>query len=136
MKKLLPLLLVFLVCACTGKPSISEIEEQVVGKLLSDGADEVYAVENFEKTNGFEKSANTYIADVKYDLVFKKGIKDFALELKSDSHGSLFQQLGAGLNVMALKMQFGNFEPGQRVSRAEKVVFIKTEKGWRIDDDR
>ncbi len=135
MKKLPLLFALFLILSgCSGKPGDNEIEKQIVENLLRDGGDEIFQVENFKKTNGFEKDSKTYIADVKYDLVFKKGIKELAQQLKKESQGTLFGAMGAGLGVMALQMQFGNFKAGHRVLKEEKVTFIKTENGWRISE--
>lgn len=120
---------------CGNKPSDSEIKNQIVGNIMSDGGDDLFKVENFKKTNGFERDEKTYIADVEYDLVFKKGLREIAQQIKRESQGSLFGDMGAGVAVMALKMEHGDFEAGHRVGKAEKVTFIKTENGWRIDNN-
>lgn len=126
--------LIIILSGCSGKPSENDIEKQIVVNLLSNGGEEIFQVENFEKTNGFEKDSKTYIADVKYDLVFKKGIQELAQQLKTESQGSPFGAVGAGLGIMALQMQFGNFEAGHRIAKEEKVIFIKTENGWHISE--
>ena len=134
MKRIACLLMLFILAGCSGKPSNRQIENEVVKNVLSDGGNELFQVENFVKTNGFEKSEHTYIADVKYDLVFKKSLEEVAQQLKNESQGSPFGALGSGLGILALNMQFGNFEAGQRVNKEEKVTFIKTENGWRIEE--
>jgi len=134
MKKIVFLFAILLLTGCSGKPSNDEIEEQVVGNLLSDGGEEIFQIENFKKINGFEKDSKTYIADVKYDLVFRKGIKELAKHLKQESKGSPLGAFGAGFGIMALQMQYGNFKAGHRVTKEEKVTFIKTENGWRISE--
>ncbi|MFD0949909.1 hypothetical protein ACFQ0F_05825 [Paraperlucidibaca wandonensis] len=133
MKKLTFLfVLIFALIGCSDKPSDNEIEEQIVGNLLSNGGDEIFRIENFEKTNGFEKDSKTYIADVKYELVFKKSLHEVAQQLKQESQESPFGRMGAELGVMALKMQFGSFEAGHKVSKEEKISFNKTENGWQV----
>lgn len=136
MKKFLMIIAMALcLVGCGNKPSDSEIKNQVVGNLLSDGGKDMFAVENFKKTNGFERDEKTYIADVEYELVFKKGLREVAQQLKQESQGSLFGDMGVGVAVMALQMEHGDFKAGHRVSKAEKIIFIKTENGWRIDDN-
>ncbi|MDF1762998.1 MAG: lipoprotein [Oleibacter sp.] len=138
MKKLIyifALSLAFILSGCSGKPSDGEIEKQITGNLLSDGGDEIFIVENFKKTNGFEKDSKTYIADVKYELVFKKGLQELAQLLEKESQSSPFGAMGASLGMMALQMQYGNFKAGHRVEKEEKVTFIKTENGWRINTE-
>lgn len=92
----------------------------------------MYLIENFEKTNGFEKDSKTYIADVKYVIVFKKGVAELSEDLKRKSQGSAFGEMGTAFGVLALQMQYGNFKAGHRVEKEDKIVFIKTENGWRI----
>lgn len=136
MKKFIFAFILSLVCilaGCSGRPSDSEIETQITGKFLSNGGEEIFAVENFKKTNGFEKDSKTYIADVRYELVFKKSLQELAQTLKNESQQSPFEAMGAGLGVMALKLQYGDFKAGHRVEKEEKVTFIKTENGWRVD---
>ncbi len=116
MKQLMFLIiLIFTVSNCLAKPNNKEIEKQVLQSL----SNELFLVENYKKTNGFEKNSKTYTAYVNYDIVFKKSLQDFAEQ--------------SPLEAMALQMQFGDFKPGFRVMKEERVMFIKTENGWRID---
>lgn len=121
--------------ACTGKPGSGEIEALVLHNYYKNGGEELYGIENFEKTNGFEKSKNTYIADVKYILVFKKGIRDMAKQLKQESKHDMVGALDAGLGVVALRLKYGDFKAGFRVHKQEKLTLINTEKGWRLDQE-
>jgi len=73
------------------------------------------------------------LSEFKYDLTFKKGIKEIAQQFKKESPKSGLAAFSSGFRVMAFKMEFGDFEAGHRVTKEEKVTFIKTENGWRID---
>jgi len=135
MRKLSVLFALFLILSgCSGKPSDNDIEKQIVGYLLSDGGNEIVQVENFEKINGFKKGLKTYVADIKYDLVFKKGIKELTQQLKNESQGTPLGAMEARLAIEMLQMQFGSFEAGHRILKDEKVTFIKTENGWQISE--
>lgn len=125
----------FILSGCSGKPSDGEIERQIIGKLQGNGGVQILTVENFKKTNGFEKDSKTYIADVRYEIVFKKGFPEVAQLLKQELQGSPFGAMGESLGMMALQMQYGDFKAGDRFVKEEKVTFINTENGWRVDAD-
>jgi len=136
MKRLMYLIIALLILSgCSGKPSNRDIETQIKANLLEDGGEALFQIENFEKTNGFEKSKNIYIADVKYELVFKKGLDELTDDIKQTSENSVLEAMGAGLGVMALSMKYGNFKAGHRVPIEDKVTFIKTEKGWLLEQE-
>jgi hypothetical protein len=127
---LFPILALLLLAACTNRPGDSDIQRQVTERLLSQGGN-LYVVENFRKTNGFEPSQNVYIAEVEYDLVFQKSLADLALNLRERNDPLL-----AGLDLVALGLKYGQFQAGERRHRAEKVTFHKTERGWLLQNDR
>lgn len=139
-KKSACILVALSLAGCSDKPSNHILEQQIVQQVMGGGAHEVLAdpivkVENFEKVNGFRKDSKTYIADLKYDLVFQKSLKEIAQQMKKEEADSPFSvAIGSG-GVLILKMQFGDFEAGYRVTKKEKVTFLKTEKGWRIDKE-
>lgn len=136
MRKIVPVILSLLLAGCSGKPSDSEIESAIVGKFLADGGDQILQVENYQKINGFEKDSKTYIADVRYDLIFKKSIKELAQQLKQETNGSPREALEAGLTIKLFQMQYGDFEAGHRLTQERKVTLIKTENGWRINGEQ
>lgn len=136
MNKMLCILMITLMnvlSGCAEKPSDSEIERQIVEGILGDDGAEILKIENYKKTNGFEKSSKTYIADVEYDVVFLVGIKDLALKFKEEAQGSRANEMQADLILRFMRMQYGDFEAGHRVKREEKVTLIKTENGWRLE---
>lgn len=123
-----------ILAGCSGKPSSNEMAQQIEASLQGNGGADLFKIENFQKLNGFEKDNNTYIADVRYDLVFKKGIKEIAQQLQQDAKTSPLGTFAAGFGVLALQMQYGEFKAGHRVPKEDKVTFIHTENGWRIDE--
>lgn len=123
--------LVTLLAACTSRPSTTLIERQVVAQLTRGELDRIYTVENFRKVNGLPRDDNTYIAEVAYDLRFKTDIQGAARILQQGS-GSIF---AAGAEAARLAVEFGDFEAGDVVHREEQVRFVRTEKGWRIDEE-
>lgn len=131
MRKIILSLVLLLLAGCSGKPSNGEIENQVVADLL-DGMEDVYQIENFEKLNGFEQSRNTYVAEVRYDIVFKKSLREVAQDFKEAFGGSDIGNAISGLGLMGLNIKYGNFQAGHRVTKEEKILFINTENGWQI----
>lgn len=116
---------------CSQRPSDDVIQEQIFEYILSDGGDSVYKIENFKKINGFEESDKVYLAKVQYDLVFQKSFRELEIQSKLNSQGGL-SVLQTGVILMALRMQYGNFQKGYRTTKSEEVTFINTEKGWRV----
>lgn len=126
-----PLLaLLLLLAACTNQPGNSEIQRQITERLSIEGRD-LFAIENFRKTNGFESGQNVYVAEVEYDLVFRRSLADLALNLSKRNDPVL-----AGLDLVALGLKYGQFEAGERLHRSEKATFHKTERGWLLQNDR
>ncbi|HHW78653.1 MAG TPA: hypothetical protein GX399_16720 [Xanthomonadaceae bacterium] len=131
MKRLfIPLLALLLLAACANRPGDNDIQRQVTERLLS-GSGDLFRVENFRKTNGFEPGQNVYVAEVEYDLVFQKSLADLALNLRNRQDPLL-----AGLDLVALSLKYGQFQAGERQRRTEKATFHKTERGWLLQNDR
>lgn len=131
MKKLLLVTLALVLAGCSGKPSEGVIKEQVTAKLLADGNDQVYEVNNFKKINGIPQDDNNYIAEVAYDLRFKVDLEDAGDALQSKS-SNVF---AGGLKAMALGVKYGPFKAGDMLHFEEKIPFIRTDNGWQVKDD-
>lgn len=112
--------------ACSGPPSVEQIEEQLESGLNGDAGVgvKIVTVDNFEKLNGFEKSEKTYIADVKYDVVISKDAKDIIQQNAAQSPLAAFAAAGILATMEAVA--------GQTFSIQDTVTLIKTEKGWKL----
>ena len=128
-------LFVAILSGCSSKPSDEELRIQVTSYLLKNNRDKLFSVENFEKVNGFQNDERTYTADVKYDLVFKIDLQDASQYIGEDTNKTLLDKGIAALGILSLTAQYGNFKAGERTTQEEKVVLIKTEKGWRLKDE-
>ena len=134
MKKVSLLLISLVLVACSGKPSDRQIEQLVSEAILSDGGAETYSISNFEKTNGLAKTEQLYIADVRYQLTFKKGFEELSDQVINKPSASPFETVGAGFKLMTMRMQFGDFKAGDSITKEDRVQLVKTEQGWRLDD--
>lgn len=133
MKKLVVLILFSIVLgACSGVPEDKAIETMVRDRILSDGLGDLFALENFTRTNGFRESDNVYIVDIEYDLVFQKGFSDVMREIRADPTGPQYGIFGSKLVLTAIQSNFGQFEAGDRIHKVDKVTLHKTEKGWQL----
>ncbi len=133
MKKYIAILLLgILSSACTDVPVDTEIEAMVRASALSDGFGDLFAFENFVRTNGFRESDNVYIVDVEYDLVFQKSFVEVVREIRADPTGPQYGLFGSRLLLTAIQSNFGQFEVGDRVHEQRKIRLQKTEKGWLI----
>ena len=134
MKKFIAILLLsILLSACTKvTPGDGEVEAMVRSSVLSDGFGELFALENFARTNGFRESDNVYIVDVEYDLVFQKSFIEVVREIRADPTGPQYGMFGSKLLLTAIQSSFGQFEVGDRIHKQQKIRLHKTEKGWQL----
>jgi hypothetical protein len=138
--KFLPAVLLLLLTACSSEPGDSEVEAQVLPLLITENMQQIAEIKNLHKTNGFEVDDNTYAVDINYDLVFKKGFAELAKpaeEAIQAQNGKPDILAGVasffnGLNVIGLNMAYGDFKAGDKVSKHDRVSFIKTENGWML----
>ena len=126
------LLLGIFLTACSDVPADAEIEAMVREHVLSEGFDDLFALENFARTNGFRESDNVYIVDVEYDLVFQKSFIEVVREIRADPTGPQYGLFGSRLLLSAIQSNFGQFEVGDRIHKKEKMRLHKTEKGWLV----
>ncbi|TQV63271.1 MAG: hypothetical protein FNT29_07450 [Halothiobacillaceae bacterium] len=126
--------LAVLLTACSGKPSINELQRLVAADLGATGPQAIVRVENFSKDNGYAKDDRRYVAEVSYDLVFQKGLQDVAVQAQNAPGGPL-EKMGKGMGLMTLGLLYGDFKAGDRLPQKKKVTLIRTENGWRIEEE-
>lgn len=145
MRRIVILAICIVLSACSGKPSVSQIREQVLEQIVTDSNRELIAISDFDKTNGFEKDQNTYVVNIKYKVTFKKSLQELARDLQQDAKSgsptgntAVDKQLNdvggalAGIGIIAMGFQYGDFRAGDSFEKTDKVVFIKTDNGWRL----
>lgn len=126
---------VVLLTACANKPGDEELRTQVTEQLLKGYRGKLYTVENFQKLNGFKNDEHTYTAHVQYDVVFKVDLQDAPQYLADETDETFLQKGSDALGLLALTAEYGNFKAGDRVTQDDKVVLIRTEKGWRLKEE-
>jgi hypothetical protein len=133
MKRVLVAALVtLLLWGCASKPQDDEIESLVREAVLSEGLGGLFSLENYTRTNGFRESDNVYVVDVEYDLVFQKSFIEVVREIRADPTGPQYGIFGSKLILSAIQSNFGQFEAGDKIHKAEKVTLHNTEQGWRV----
>lgn len=133
MKRSIALLVAsLLLWGCSGTPGDAEIEGLVRDDVLTEGLGDLFQLENFSRTNGFRESDNVYIVDVEYDLVFQKSFVEVVREIRANPTGPQYGMFGSKLLLAAIQSNFGQFEAGDKIHKAEKVTLHNTEKGWRL----
>ncbi|OEU72989.1 MAG: hypothetical protein BA874_13385 [Desulfuromonadales bacterium C00003068] len=132
---LLIFLLVFGLTACTSAPNEAEIKIQVAKVVLRDGGEKIFSFENFKKINGLMQEDGCYIAEVSYDLVFRKDLATISAEIGQQASESPIGAIESSFKLMAQLLQYGQFEAGDRLSYHKKFVLIKTEQGWRPESE-
>lgn len=133
MKKFIAIaLLSTLLGACSGLPEDKAIETMLHDSILSDGLGDLFVLEKFTKTNGFQESDNVYTVDVEYDLVFQKSFAEVMREIRADPTGPQYGMFGSKLVLAAIQSNFGQFDAGDRIHKVDKVTLHKTEQGWQL----
>ncbi len=132
--RLITVLLLALLASGCGKsvPDNAEIEALLRDHVLSDGLGDLFALEGFNRTNGFRESDNVYIVDVEYDLVFQKSFIEVVREIRENPTGPQYGMFGSKLLLVAIESNFGQFEVGDRIHKSEKLRLHHTEQGWLI----
>jgi len=128
------LILTAMLLACSGVPGDEEVRAIISRSVLSDGFDDLFEIENFKKTNGFGKSANVYVVDVEYDLVFRKSFTEVVGEIGKDPTGPQYGVFGSKIILMALQSNFGRFQVGDKIHKQVKVTLNNTENGWQAGE--
>ena len=133
MRKLIIVLLLALQAgACSDLPDANRIAALVREQVLADGLGDLFRLENFRKTNGFQPSENVYVVDVEYDLVFQKGFADVLREIGENPTGPQYGVFGSKLVLAAIQSNFGHFRAGDRINKREKFTLHRTENGWQV----
>lgn len=132
---LLIFLLVFGLTACNSAPKEAEIKIQVAKVALKDGGEKIFSFENFKKINGLMREDGRYIAEVSYDLVFRKSLATISEEIGQDAAESPIGAIESSFKLMAQLLQYGQFKAGDRLSYHKKYVLLKTEQGWRPESE-
>jgi len=128
----IPLLLVLLITGCSNKPSDDAIRQQVTDQLTEEYGTAIFDVTNFKKINGIPRDDNTYIAEVEYDLQFKVNLENAAKALQPESD-NIF---AASMKAASLGITFGDFKAGDIQHKKARVRFIRTDKGWMIEEEK
>lgn len=127
-------LLAGLMTGCSKFPNDQDIQSIITENVLADGFDDLFKVEDFKKTNGFQQSDNVYIVDVEYDLVFQKSFIDVVREIGDNPTGPQYGLFGSRFILATIQSNFGQFEVGDKIHKNSKVTLIRTEQGWQVSE--
>jgi hypothetical protein len=132
---------------CSGKPSVGEIINQIDNLFKASDYAGYVKIRNFEKLNGYEQDKNTYLVEIKYDLVFTKSSKEIenAISQKNKpqdstddmtafakAYASMQQQAYVGNLMLNAAMRLGEYQSGATYPVQETITLIKTDNGWCI----
>ena len=121
--------LCLLVAACSGTPSEERVRSQVVASLTGHGADELFDVEGFKVVGGHQQDDGTYVAQVHYDLVLKKGVNKLPKELEADPK-LIRTVLKLGRALARAVINGTPIHAGTHVPVDDEVTLMKGADGW------
>lgn len=121
--------------ACSGNPGNRDFTETLKQKLQNDGTSEIMSIVSVRKLNGYQPDERTYVAEVEYDLKFKRGLREIVEEGKKNKRKNSRDfdpdAMAAGLNALWLASEYGEFEKGDTITQTTEIRYRKTEQGWR-----
>jgi PBP1b-binding outer membrane lipoprotein LpoB len=99
-------------------PSSSEVKKLIL-KEITPQTGKALELSNFEKINGYPSENGTYIATMKFDVLYKKSLK----EIKEES-------LMSRIDANVYSMVFGKIIKNKTYTRQLDYKLRKTENGW------
>lgn len=128
MKNALYSLLFLLLLGCSDTPSHHQVTTMITKAISTPN---FYTVENVKKLNGWQEG-DYYVTEAQYDIVFTTSLKQITQEIEKESKDNFFAgMLGMG-GLLALKVNFGDFNKGDTINVQKTFYFIETEQGWRL----
>jgi hypothetical protein len=121
--------LCLLVAACSGAPSEDRVRSQVMASLMGHGADQLYDIEGFKVVSGHQADDGTYVAQVHYDLVLKKGVNKLPKELEADPK-LIRTVLKLGRALARAVIDGTPIHAGTHIPVDDEVTLVKGEDGW------
>ena len=130
---LAPLLVVFLLSACSDTPG-----ERKLQQLLQQQFDQQYQgladIEQLKKLNGWADNDNEYTAEVTYNIAFKQSFKDY-MDQQTSRPGNPLEKMASGMSAGLLKLQYGDFKAGDSYQVKQQTLTLRmTENGWALSN--
>lgn len=124
----------------SAKPDETDMQSQVLVflqnlNIVGVKFEQLFIIKDIKKVNGLRQNQNTYIAVFDYHFITKMHINDVKRLFIQDHgvhdvHG--FNGFVGRSGFDAVQMLYGQFRRGQSFKERRKLVFRKTENGWRI----
>lgn len=135
MRKLLILLTASLaLSACSNEPSMGDIRTHLENILIENGEDKLFAIEDLERIQGHKQGEDSFVVEIKYNLVFKTSLAGYKQELKKEA-GSPLQSFVNALRAFNMRLRYGKFEQGSKIEKVETFTFYKSENGWSLEQN-
>lgn len=132
----LPLLclltLAALLTACDSGPGDNVIRDALNAELEQAHLDELLEVEDVEQLSAVEDSQGDYSVEVNYRLRARKGLADYAGEIRGDDEREPMDRFAMTMALAAVRVEFGPFEEGDTFNRERRLVFSKGDQGWQM----
>lgn len=136
LQKLLTTLLLILgltvVSGCIDEqPKEAELESIIKSTLLSNGGDQLFAIENFKIIKSYERGV-AHVIDAEYDLVFNRSLREITADLKRASPLAAYEPFG-GTSLSLLTLQNKGvkaFKAGDIIRMNGSYSFAQENSDW------
>jgi len=129
--KVIPLVLLLLILSCSNQPSPGDIKKALDARYRLFGK-----VEDVRILNMIKLDEDTYFAQVKYGIRFKKSLSEFEKELREQLKGAdIYRNLALFANIVALnelvrKCGGIRIEKGATCYITESMKLVKIKGSW------
>ncbi|MDX1804894.1 MAG: hypothetical protein R3292_12500, partial [Alcanivorax sp.] len=99
-------------------------------ELKSSHLQDLLAIEDVEKQNGYEAGEHRYTLEIDYKLRAKQNLSDYIDQIKGDDNLPALDRFATIMALSALRIEHGNFKKGDTFHRQRTLTFHDTENGW------
>lgn len=126
------LLAALLLAACSGKPDIAMIEEDLNSIVDDQGFRDYLEVQNVHYISDERPDDNTYLAKVGWDYEFKMSSEEVARRVKNNLPSDPEEAKKMSGAAETLLATFGEFQKGEVRSFQQAARFIKIDGNWKL----
>ena len=119
-----------LLAACSRAPGADDAEKALQAELKSSHLQDLLAIEDVEKKNGYADGEHRYALEIDYTLRAKQNLSDYMDQIKGDENLSALDRFATIMALSALRIEHGNFKKGDTFHRQRTLTFRETENGW------
>lgn len=127
------LALLTLLAACADTPDNNVVRQALNDELHGAHLDELLNVTEVEIVAAYPRENDQqYTLDVHYTLEAQQGLSEYSQTVKRDQQRDAMDRFAMVMTLSAVRVEFGDFEQGERFRQERRLDLERGENGWRI----